>query len=295
VVQLNIQTRQETTLSASASGNYSFSVPSSRACLTVFINTNTTPTPVAVSTGSLPDATAGTSYSVNLSATGGTAPYTWRISAGNLPEGITLTGATLSGTPSSAGQATFTVEVKDAQNETATKSLSITVKEQGTEPLQITTVSGDLATGEKGVAYSDDLEATGGSAPYTWTATGLPNGLAINGTQIEGTPTEAGTFTISVTVTDGAGTHATKNLQLTISDNATILSGNNRFLPGVNTGGEIMVTDCRGRIVIASAQDLNHTLARNRIISGQSSGLYVVRFVRDGRYVASRMLINGPQ
>ena len=48
--------------------------------------------------------------------------------------------------------------------------------------------------------------ASGGVPPYSWTATGLPPGMTINSTTgvISGTPTTAGTYNITVTVTDSA-------------------------------------------------------------------------------------------
>lgn len=87
-----------------------------------------------VNTGSLPNATVGTSYSANLSASGGTAPYTWAVVSGQLPNGMTLSGAVISGTPTVAGTFNFSVTVTDASGWTATKALSIVV---GTPPLPI--------------------------------------------------------------------------------------------------------------------------------------------------------------
>jgi hypothetical protein len=66
-------------------------------------------------------------------------------------------------------------------------------------------------SGTVGTAASLTLSASGGTAPYTWTATGLPTGLAISsGGVISGTPSAAGTFTVSATVHDSTGaTNAT--------------------------------------------------------------------------------------
>jgi hypothetical protein len=87
--------------------------------------------------------------------------------------------------------------------------------------LTITTTS-PLPGGTVGVPYSQLLQATGGTPPYTWTATGVPAGLTLssNGT-LSGTPTATGTSGIVVTVTDSAVTTAANtssaNLSLTIS------------------------------------------------------------------------------
>ena len=64
------------------------------------------PTPLSVSTSSLPEGQVGSSYSGALAATGGTAPYHWALASGTLPAGLTLaTGGTITGTPSAAANA----------------------------------------------------------------------------------------------------------------------------------------------------------------------------------------------
>jgi hypothetical protein len=83
------------------------------------------------------------------------------------------------------------------------------------------TTSSPLPNGAVGVSYSQVLQATDGTPPYEWTATGLPAGLTLlnNGT-LSGTPTSSGTQIIAVTVTDSAvltaTSIATANLALTI-------------------------------------------------------------------------------
>jgi hypothetical protein len=73
------------------------------------------------------------SYSATLQASGGATPYTWSISAGTLPAGLTLTGSTgvIAGTPTTQGTSNFTVKVKDKNAATATKALSIVVNAAG--------------------------------------------------------------------------------------------------------------------------------------------------------------------
>jgi hypothetical protein len=76
-----------------------------------------------------PAGQVGVAYTDTLTATGGTTPYTWSVSAGSLPPGITLTASTgvLAGTPTTAGTFSFTVKVTDATGLTATKATSITI------------------------------------------------------------------------------------------------------------------------------------------------------------------------
>lgn len=81
---------------------------------------------LSVSTGSLPVATVSQAYSQQLSALGGTPPYTWSCS--NVPGGLACSSAgVLSGTPQTAGSYTFAVTVKDANGVSSTRSLSLTV------------------------------------------------------------------------------------------------------------------------------------------------------------------------
>jgi hypothetical protein len=88
------------------------------------------PNPVVLTTTSLSVATAGTSYSDSLTASGGKTPYSWSVSAGGLPSGITLpTTGMLSGTTTQTGQFSFTVQVTDSASpqQTASGPFTLTV------------------------------------------------------------------------------------------------------------------------------------------------------------------------
>lgn len=91
--------------------------------------------PLEVSTTALPDATLQVSYSATLAAVGGTAPYTWSITAGVLPPGLSLNSNTgvVSGAPSGTGNYSFTVQVQDSVSATASKNLAINVGGVSTE------------------------------------------------------------------------------------------------------------------------------------------------------------------
>jgi Putative Ig domain len=87
--------------------------------------------PLSVKTTKLANAKLNVSYSKPVAATGGTAPYTWTVSAGSPPTGLTLgTGGQLTGIPTATGSFTFTVKATDstATPETATRSLTVVVK-----------------------------------------------------------------------------------------------------------------------------------------------------------------------
>ena len=149
--------------------------------------------PLSITTTSLPAGVVNVSYSQSLGATGGTPPYTWTLTTGSLPAGLTLSsGGAITGMPSTAGSSSFSVTVKDSNGLTAGPlSLTITIN----PALTITTTS--LSNGAVNAAYSAQLDATGGVPPYSnWTvASGsLPVGLTLSSSSgaITGTPTAAG-------------------------------------------------------------------------------------------------------
>ena len=83
-----------------------------------------TPPPVTVTTTSLSNATAGAAYSNSLTATGGTTPYSWSLSSGTLPSGITIqSSGSLSGTAAKTGTYNISVEVTDSSSPKLTASL----------------------------------------------------------------------------------------------------------------------------------------------------------------------------
>jgi hypothetical protein len=170
------------------------------------------PPSLAVTTSSLPNGALTSAYSASLSATGGTPPYTW--SASGLPAGITASSSgSLSGTPTSPGPFTVTVTVKDSAGGSASASLGLTIS---AAPLKITTTG--ISPPTLGTSFSVAFGATGGTPPYTWTATGLPTGVTISSTgTLSGTAAALGTSPITVNVTDSAGLTASETLSLTVA------------------------------------------------------------------------------
>lgn len=182
------------------------------------------PVKIKIAPATLPDGTVGVAYSQTLTATGGTAPYTWSISAGTLPAGLALDTATgiISGTPTTAGASSFTVSVSDSATTPRTASLAYTITIQPATVLTITTISLPAAT--VGTPYSQTLAATGGVLPLTWSISlgTLPAGLALDPATgiISGTPTTAETANFTVTVTDSSVPAATDTQDLSITVSA---------------------------------------------------------------------------
>ena len=105
------------------------------------------PTKPAITTVALPDGKVGDAYSQTLAATG-TNPITWGIEAGDLPDGLTLVGDTIKGTPSKAGDFKFTVKATNAGG-SATKELTIKITDTEASKYHNVTLSG-AGTGATG-------------------------------------------------------------------------------------------------------------------------------------------------
>jgi hypothetical protein len=174
-------------------------------------------------TSPLPTGTVGVNYSATLMATGGSGIYTWAVSVGSLPAGLSLAAATgvISGQPTTAGLAIFTIQVTDTNSATASKQFSLTIN-----PGLVITTSSPLPTGTVGVNYSVTLMATGGSGIYTWAVSvgSLPAGLSLAAATgvISGQPTAAGTSNFTIQVTDTNSATATAPFALTINPALTI-------------------------------------------------------------------------
>ena len=185
--------------------------------LVIFL-TGSTPSALEILTSAtLPFGANGAGYSQSLFAAGGTAPYAWSLTAGALPNGLTLSAVgVVSGSPTQTGTFNFTAKVTDGAGTMLSRAFSV----------KINTVTGlgyttgaTLPGGNVGEAYSRGVAATGGTAPYTHavTAGSPPAGLSLasNGL-VSGTPTTAQTSTFTATVTDSVGATASRNFTITI-------------------------------------------------------------------------------
>ena len=169
----------------------------------------------------------GAVYSQTLTTSGGTAPYSYAVTGGALPAGITLaTDGTLSGSPTAGGPFSFTVTATDSSTGTGPFSISV-VHDVTIDAPALTVTPPVLPSAITAQAYSQSFSTTGGVAPYRYAVTAgtLPTGLTLSTTGVlSGTPTRGGVFTFTVSATDastGAGPYtASQPVTLTVTASA---------------------------------------------------------------------------
>lgn len=181
-----------------------------------------------------PAGVVGIPYTLQLSTSGGTAPFVWTAEGTFAPGlGLTPSNGFVTGTPTLAGTFAFTLRVVDALGASVSRPFTMTVSPPSTGAgLSIITTS--LVNGAVGAAYQQAVTATGacGSNPFgggavNWSLVSgsLPPGLTFGTSgpsiNISGTPTAEGTFTFSLRAADTCGRSDTRPLTLVISSVVT--------------------------------------------------------------------------
>jgi large repetitive protein len=159
---------------------------------------------ITVSPSTLAVPLAGVPYTpTTFTATGGVAPYVFAVTAGAVPPGMTFTDGVLAGTPTMLGPANFTVTATDADGATGSSAYFLVVSVPS-----LTITPATLPYPQVGVAYAQDLTASGSVGPYLFTVAGgsLPSGLTLSTTgTISGTPTSTTPSAFTVSAMDRLG------------------------------------------------------------------------------------------
>jgi uncharacterized repeat protein (TIGR01451 family) len=200
----------------------------------------------------LPPASLGVAYNQAITVlVGSPRPYTFTVSPG-LPDGLTLSpDGVLSGMPHAAGGFSFTVTATDSFGCAASRTYTLGV----CSPLTFALPALPPAT--VGTPYATNLSAFGGTAPYVFTVTdgALPPGLGLSSAGLlAGTPTQAGSFSFTVTTTDANGCTGSATYVLAPCAALTISPA---FLPngavGVAYGAALTVTGGTPPYALAAA------------------------------------------
>ncbi len=227
-----------------APGNYNWTIQFTDGVDTEYRGFNINVYAVDIETpGELPNATQNAPYSVTVSASGGAGGYTFTTSG--LPNGLTLSSSgiiagTVTGGP---GRSAFSLTATDSNGASYSKQMSITVIGGTQFPGIALYGNGNSDDCTIGTPCGRNGYAGGGVPPYSWTATGLPTGMAIrfgSGTtsdyvipgdfELWGSPTALGAYNVQLTVTDSTGAATTSSFPLKVSSliadyNASLLNG----------------------------------------------------------------------
>jgi hypothetical protein len=232
---------------ASTSDTNSLVMPASSHTVTVnYIQA--APNPLTIDTTTVPDAVPSQFYMVQLMASGGTGTgYLWSVQAGSLPVGLALNAQTgvISGTPTQGGiLSNFTIGVRDSGGNSTIRRFSLYVEQapaivitNSNEPSSFVFYIGTPYTGSNSIIYV----ASGGQAPYTWSATGLPPGLQIDtaGGFLYGTPTAIGSFPATISASDAVGKQGSLQTTLQASKTAIIIYGTSGSVPATPPPAQI--------------------------------------------------------
>jgi endonuclease/exonuclease/phosphatase family metal-dependent hydrolase len=169
--------------------------------------------PVALAELAFQETTVGVPYAVTFTATTGTPPL--QFSVAELPPGFAFYRSTgqLKGPATAAGSYVLSVQVRDARGSSATKDYPLRV--YAAPSLRATT----LASATQGTPYAVPFEVEGGKPPLRWvlTAGALPAGLALGEDgSLAGTPQAAGSYALTVRVTDAHGAQAEQTFGLEV-------------------------------------------------------------------------------
>lgn len=210
---------------------------------------------IVISPATLPTATVGNTFSQQFTATGGSGTgYTFAVSVGSLPAGLTLSSSgLLSGTPTDNGGSpvSFTVTATDSLSASGNQSFGLTIDSA------ITVSPTSLPVAIIGASFSQQLTASGGSGTGYSFAIGsgtLPTGITLSSAGLlSGTPTDTSgsPFGFSVVITDSIGGSSSQGYSLTVANpsirainpaTGPIIGGTQTVITGMGFTGATSVT-----------------------------------------------------
>ncbi|MCC7599482.1 putative Ig domain-containing protein, partial [Janthinobacterium sp. FW305-129] len=234
----------------------------------------------------MPAMTAGVAYSQGITAANGTATYSYAITGGSVPTGLSLApDGTLSGTPTAAGPFNFTV--------TATDSSTGSGPYTGSRAYSVTVAAGAPVAGAVSatVAYGSSanpitLNLSGGAATSVAVASGALHGTATaSGTSITYTPTAGygGPDSFTYTASNGVGTSAPATVTLTVSGPTITVAPSTLPAAAVGTAYSRNVTAANGMapyayVVSAGALPAGLSLSSGGVLSGTPTAGGVFNF-----------------
>jgi len=158
------------------------------------------------------EATVGEPFTHTFTATGVPAA-TLTYSEVSLPDGVTRSGDTLSGTPTEGGEFSITATASNGEDPDAVQTFTLSVSQS---PTITSPASADAAVG---TPFEHTFTAEGTPAPtLSYSGVSLPEGLSLDGNTISGTPTETGDFAVTVTASNDVAPDAEQTFELSVAD-----------------------------------------------------------------------------
>jgi hypothetical protein len=236
MLSLNPATGQLAVTSATLIGNYTVTVTATDQCGAVTnasFTVNVICPTITLAPASLPGGTVNTAYSQTVSAAPSGTTYSYAVTSGALPNGLTLNAATgaLTGTPTLSGTFNFRVTASGWGGCTGFRDYVIIVVCP-----TITLTPASLPGGTVGTAYNQTVSAApAGTYNYAVSSGALPTGLSLNAATgaITGTPTASGVFGFTLTASSG-GCSGSQAYSVTIVCPAITLAP--ATLPGAQAG-----------------------------------------------------------
>jgi uncharacterized delta-60 repeat protein len=230
----------------------------------------------------LPTGVLSSSYGSSLSGDGGTAPYTFGKTSGNLPPGLSLSSSgSLSGVPTNLGSFSFTITATDSYGCAGGSNYTLDVVCPS-----ITLAPTTLPGGTVGSNYNRLLTASGGTASYTFAKTlgELPTGLSLSsGGTLSGVPTTNGDFTFTIQATDTTGCSGLQSYTQTVTCPSVTIApailpdgaagvGFGTRLVGANGAVYAAVAQPDGKVVIGGTFTAVNNVARHGLARLNADG-----------------------